>query len=41
MIAEIKKEFFTYRNGMLADTLRRYGMPHKVIFGLEVPGSPR
>ena len=37
MIAEIKKEFFTYRNGMLADTLRRYGMPHKVIFGLEVP----
>ena len=34
---EIKHLFFTYRNGAVADTLRRYGMPHKVIFGLEIP----
>lgn len=36
-IQEIRKEFFAYRNGMLADTLRGYGDPHEVIFGLEVP----
>lgn len=34
---EIKHLFFTFRNGMMADTLRRYGMPHKTIFGLEIP----
>ena len=34
---EIKRQFFTYRNGMLADTLRSYGYPYKVIFGLELP----
>lgn len=34
---EIKKLFFTYRNGAVADTLRRYGIPHKVIFGLQIP----
>ena len=34
---EIKQEFFRYRNGAVADTLRRYGLPHKVIFGLDVP----
>jgi len=34
---EIKHLFFTYRNGMLADTLRSYGMPYKTIFGLEIP----
>lgn len=34
---EIKHLFFTYRNGAVADTLRRYGMPYKVIFGLEIP----
>lgn len=34
---EIKKLFFTYRNSAVADTLRRYGIPHKVIFGLQVP----
>lgn len=34
---EIKKQFFIYRNGAVADTLRRYGIPHKVIFGLQVP----
>lgn len=36
-IQEIKKEFFCYRNGMLGETLRRYGDPHKIIFGLDVP----
>ncbi len=34
---EIKQLFFTYRNGAVADTLRRYGTPHKMIFGLDVP----
>lgn len=34
---EIKRQFFTYRNGALADTLRGYGDPHKIIFGLDVP----
>ena len=34
---EIKHLFFTYRNGAVADTLRRYGIPHKMIFGLDVP----
>lgn len=33
----IKRLFFTYRNGMLADTLRGYGDPHKIIFGLDIP----
>ncbi|MDE7401818.1 MAG: DNA alkylation repair protein [Muribaculaceae bacterium] len=37
MMQKIKKEFFAYRNGMLADTLRNHGDPHKVIFGLNVP----
>lgn len=34
---EIKQLFFIYRNGAVADTLRRYGTPHKTIFGLDVP----
>lgn len=33
----IKKLFYTYRNGVVAETLRRYGIPHKVIFGLQLP----
>lgn len=36
-ISAIKKEFFAYRNGIVADTLRKAGDPHKVIFGLNVP----
>ncbi|MBD5291491.1 MAG: hypothetical protein HDS24_05420 [Bacteroides sp.] len=36
-IQEIKQDFFAYRNGMVADTLRRAGYPHKVIFGLNLP----
>ena len=36
-IKEIKKLFFTYRNGLIADTLRKAGMDYKIIFGLNVP----
>lgn len=36
-IQEIKKEFYAYRNGELAGTLRNAGWPHSVIFGLNVP----
>lgn len=34
---EIKKSFFAFRNGIIADTLRKAGMPHKMIFGLQIP----
>lgn len=34
----IKKQFMTYRNGIVADTLRRAGMTcYDVIFGLNLP----
>lgn len=33
----IKQKFMAYRNGVIADTLRKAGMPYKVIFGLNVP----
>lgn len=36
-LKDIKQEFFAYRNGMLADTLRDAGDTHKIIFGLNVP----
>ena len=36
-IQKIKKEFFAFRNGIVADALRKAGMPYKVIFGLQVP----
>lgn len=36
-VQEVKKLFFTYRNGIIADALRKAGMPYKVIFGLQVP----
>lgn len=26
-----------YRNGMIADTLRKAGLPYKIIFGLQLP----
>ncbi|MGM9811377.1 MAG: DNA alkylation repair protein [Muribaculaceae bacterium] len=32
--SEIRKQFFAYRNGMLADALRGAGNCHTVIFGL-------
>lgn len=34
---KIKQLFMTYRNGVVADTLRKAGLPHKVIFGLQLP----
>lgn len=34
---QIKREFFSFRNGLLADTLRRGGSPFKIIFGLNLP----
>ncbi len=37
MLREIKQEFYAYRNGIVADALRKAGMPYKVIFGLQVP----
>lgn len=33
---QIRREFFIYRNGMLADTLREAGDPHRMIFGLNL-----
>ena len=37
MLNDIKKSFFAFRNGIVADTLRKAGMPYKVIFGLQIP----
>ncbi len=36
-IKTIKHLFMTYRNGIIADTLRQAGMPYSIIFGLQVP----
>lgn len=36
-VRKIKQQFFVYRNGLLADELRKIGVPHKVIFGLNIP----
>lgn len=36
-LQDIKKSFYTFRNGIIADTLRKAGMPYKVIFGLQIP----
>lgn len=36
-IQEIKKEFFAYRNGIVADVYRKAGAPYSVIFGLQLP----
>lgn len=37
MIKQIKHLFMTYRNGIIADTLRNAGMPYEIIFGLQLP----
>lgn len=37
MLSVIKKQFFSFRNGIVADALRKGGMPYNVIFGLQVP----
>lgn len=36
-IRDIKQQFMAFRNGVIADTLRQAGWPHKVIFGLNLP----
>lgn len=36
-LQDIKKYFFTYRDGLTADVLRRGGVPCKMIFGLQLP----
>ncbi len=36
-LQNIKKSFYTFRNGVISDTLRKAGMPYKVIFGLQIP----
>ncbi len=33
ILSEIKKDFFAYRNGVMADALRKSGDPHAVIMG--------
>lgn len=35
--SDIRKEFFTLRNGITADTLRKGGLEQKYIFGLLLP----
>lgn len=37
MIRGIKKEFFAYRNGIVADALRKGGSKSEIIFGLQIP----
>ena len=36
MIQEIKKEFFAYRNGIIAEQLRAAGDPHTMIMGCQL-----
>ena len=36
-IREIKQLFYTYRNGIIADNLRKAGDEHNIIFGLNIP----
>lgn len=36
-LRNIKQQFYVYRNGMMAESLRTSGNPCKVIFGLNIP----
>lgn len=36
-IKDIKHNFLAYRNGIVADTLRKAGQPFGIIFGLQLP----
>lgn len=36
-LKEIKHQFFTYRNGIIADTMHQAGDKHPTIFGLGIP----
>lgn len=37
LIKSIKNDFFSLRNGMVTDRLRKAGSPYKIIFGLLIP----
>lgn len=37
VMQNVKQRFFALRNGVVADTLRRYGSPYRIVFGLNVP----
>lgn len=37
MLKSIKHQFMAFRNGIVADALRKAGDPHCVIFGLQLP----
>lgn len=37
MLKDIKHQFMAFRNGVIADTLRKAGMPYPIIFGLQLP----
>lgn len=34
---KVKRKFFTFRNGALADNMRRQGVSYRIIFGLNLP----
>lgn len=36
-LSPIRRQFFALRNGLVADTLRKGGLPQKYIFGLLLP----
>lgn len=40
-IKAIKHEFMAYRNGIVADALRKAGQPYSIIFGLQLPQLSR
>lgn len=37
IIREIKHDFMAFRNGIIADSLRKVGYDHEIIFGLQIP----
>lgn len=36
-VREIKQSFMAFRNGIVADALRKAGMDYEIIFGLQIP----
>ncbi|MCH5319302.1 MAG: hypothetical protein J1E38_06295 [Paramuribaculum sp.] len=36
-IQQIKRNFFSFRNGVIADSLKKGGSPYRLIFGLNLP----
>ncbi|MDE7407710.1 MAG: DNA alkylation repair protein [Muribaculaceae bacterium] len=36
-LAEVKKEFYALRNGIIADTMRKAAAPYRMVFGLNLP----